>query len=190
MAGNAKGNPGNVGNAKGNFCNSGNVHAGGNFGNAGNAGGNPGNAGNQKKGDVKKQAGKRPEEKECLSCKKKKAEDEFSKYAWNHPADRICKTCLRPELVECSRCKVEKGEQDFSKHAWTHSADRICKDCSRKTKGQWQCIACKKSLGKEMFAKWLSNRNDKSKKDGKTRCNDCMEKCLRVRTRKHTFKNG
>ena len=46
----------------------------------------------------------------------------------------------------------------------------------QKTKGQWQCTACKKRVGKEMFTKWLSNRKDKSKNDGTARCNDCMEK--------------
>jgi hypothetical protein len=74
-AGNAAGNPGNAGNvdATGTLGNAGNVdatgtlgHAGnvsatGTLGNAGNvdATGNPGNAGNQKKGPVKKRAGKR-----------------------------------------------------------------------------------------------------------------------------------
>ena len=93
-------------------------------------------------------------------------------------------------------CKKKKTESEFSKYAWRSPADRNCKDCSRKTKGQWQCIACKKRLGKEMFAKWLSNRKDKWKKDGTARCNDCMEKAeanrrkVHADTQKHVQKRG
>jgi hypothetical protein len=56
---NATGKTGNAGNAAGNPGNAGNVDATGTLGHAGNATGNPGNAGNQKKGPVKKRAGKR-----------------------------------------------------------------------------------------------------------------------------------
>ena len=48
-----------AGNAKGNKNNAGNKNAKGNLGNAGNKTGNPDNAGNDKKGIVKKAAGKR-----------------------------------------------------------------------------------------------------------------------------------
>ena len=39
-------------------------------------------------------------------------EDELPENAWNHPRDRVCKTCVLPDQKECKRCKeTEEGKR-------------------------------------------------------------------------------
>ena len=99
-----------------------------------------------------------------------------------------CKDCMKrnkqPEMQECLKCNKSKAECEFSKKAWTHPRQRYCTECALTTRGQWTCIGCKDVFAKEMFAKWLAPRANKTKADGKQRCNTCMEESEKAQKEK------
>ena len=122
-----------------------------------------------------------PEVLECLRCKEKKGQSDFSPHAWRQPRNRVCKQCVHPEVLRCLKCGEDKPEDDFSKHAARTPADRFCKACTHASSGQWTCCNCKARLDKELFTTWLAPRKCKTKHNGTQRCNRCMEEAQKAK---------
>ena len=77
------------------------------------------------------------------------------------------------------QCQQLKTETEFTPGEWKHAARNDaqgkCRQCMDKHFGRWRCQACKNLLSNNLFSKWLTNRKDKSKNDGKQICDDCTE---------------
>ena len=87
---------------------------------------------------------------QCNKCQVAKEESEFSKFAWTHPAGRICKACVKPEELECCKCKKKKAAAEFSAYAWRTPKDRICTACARPE--ERDCVRCRKKKAAATFS--------------------------------------